>query len=924
MTADTHSELPHALSERADRFIVQTGLELTPAAQRVIGLSDFAARIARMQPEWFAKAMLNGTMDAAPADSGLQEETRDLLEGVEKMDELKRILRQLRNRRQLWVIWRHMLGLATFEETTCSLTNMADMLVGSTLDLVERWEVAKHGSPMGETTGEAQRLIIFGLGKLGGRELNLSSDVDLIFAFAEPGKTASGMTSQNFFVRVGQRLIDALNTVTADGFVFRVDMRLRAYGSSGPLAMHFSAMERYLETEGRDWERYAYIKARAIAGDVDAGEQFLESIQPFVFRRYLDYGSIESMRDIKALMDNRREADDIKLGVGGIRDAEFAVQVQQLIRGGRERALRRPAFLDALAELEAINVFNEETAGQLREAYRFLRHSEHSIQAETDRQTQRLPANDLGRLRLAICHGFDSYDEYVSVLGEHRARIEVVFDQLLVVNVPDVEFDLWSQRENLKALSGAGFRDVSESSRLLLELARSRDRNTVSETSRRRLDQIMPRLLELVVRASNPDQVLSNLLPILRDVLGRSTYLALLRDNPSAMERLVRLAGESRWLADQFRMRPMFLDMLQDSSLVMLANPPMERDALIDSLGSQLVDGLDEEGVLDELRSFKEHHVFQVVLAQALGLLPLMLASDYLTHVAEAVLEQTVRLAWEHMERRYPDLADTSNRAFAVVGYGKLGGIEMRPGSDLDLVFIHDLPESRFHFVHRLARKLLSLLTVQTYYGPLYEVDTRLRPSGNAGPLANTLAGFEHYQQSDALVWEHQSLVRSRAVAGDKELCERFNRLRIKLLCQKRELAGLRHEIITMRDRMSAHHDADKDLKRGIGGIVDIEFMVQYLVLAHAHEVPQLATYSDNIRILEIAGDMHVLSRDDADQLTWAYLALRAQMHQRMMNLSDEHMDNKVMASYQDTVSMIWEQLFGVPRIHSASSGPRS
>lgn len=912
---DIRQDMPPSIAERVERFVSRSGIELTDSAKWVIGMSDFAARVARVQKDWFVPAMNDGTLDRHPADRGLKEEAAETVHEVANMADLKQALRRLRDRRQFWIVWRHLLGLSSFEETTTALTSMADILIDSALGVVEEWERKRQGVPVGEQSGEEQRMIVFGLGKLGGAELNLSSDVDLIFAFTEPGKTPSGLTSQNFFIRVGQRLIDALHTVTEDGFVFRVDMRLRAYGTSGPLAMHFPAMRRYLETEGRDWERYAYIKARPCAGDIDAGRAFLDSVQPFVYRQYMDFGSIESMRDIKALQDNRRDADDVKLGVGGIRDAEFTVQVQQLIRGGRQASLRRPAFLDALEELEKLELFDEETVGQLRSAYRFFRHSEHSIQAETDRQTQRLPANDIGRLRLALSHGFRNYEEYFAELGRHRSNVEVIFDRLLVVDEPEIGRNLWEGRSDEAALADAGFKQPGETARELIQLVAVRDRHSVSSAARNRLDELMPRFLEMVARSSEPDEKIGNLVPILRDVLGRSTYLAFLRDNPSAMERLIRLAGDSKWLADQFRMRPMFMDMLHDSSISILANPPPERDELIDALGERLKADLDEESVLNELREFKERHVFHVVLGQSLGVLPLMLASDYLTFLAEAMLDHALNLSWDRIGNRYPDEVSALSRAFIVVGYGKLGGIELAPGSDLDLVFIHDLPDEGIPLVYRLARRLMSILTARTYHGSLYEIDMRLRPSGNAGPIVTSLPGFEHYQTQDALVWEHQALVRARAVAGDTELCARFEETRRKILCRERDKDALREEILRMRDRMTEHHDADRDLKLGVGGVVDIEFMVQYIVLAFAHDFPELATYSDNIRILETAGDVEVLERDDADQLTWAYTALRAQMHQKMMDMGNSHLDEDIMETYRKAVNRIWEQMFHTPRM---------
>ena len=912
---DTSAELPAPLAERVERFLSHNDIELPDAAKWVIGMSDFAAKVAQSQKNWFVSAINNGSLDEHPANWGLPEEAAQLVGKVEDMDDLKQVLRNLRDRRQFWAVWRHVLGLASFEETTKSLTSMAEVLIDAALGVVENWERKRQGVPIGEKSGKEQRMVVFGLGKLGGRELNLSSDVDLIFAFAEPGKTSSGQSSQNFFIRVGQRLIDALHTVTRDGFVFRVDMRLRAYGTSGALAMHFSAMRRYLETEGRDWERYAYIKARACAGDIKAGQAFLKSVQPFVYRQYMDFGSIESMRDIKALQDNRRDADDIKLGVGGIRDAEFSVQVQQLIRAGRQPSLRVPAFLDALGELKKLELFDEETTEQLESAYRFFRHSEHSVQAEADRQTQRLPANDIGRLRLALSHGFSNYEQYIAELGRHRSNVEVIFDHLLVIDEPEVSLNLWENRSNPEAFQQAGFQHPETIIQELQQLTKASARQSVSDAARNRLHELMPRFLETIAHSPEPDEKLANLIPILRDVLGRSTYLAFLRDNPSAMQRLIRLAGNSKWLAEQFRMRPMFMDMLHDSSVSILANPPPEREELINALGERLKAELDEESVLNELREFKERHVFHVVLGQSLGVLPLMLASDYLTFLAEAMLEHALMLSWQSIHKRYADQLPEAKDAFIAVGYGKLGGIELAPGSDLDLVFIHDMSNEAVPFIHRLVRRLLSILTSRTYFGSLYEIDMRLRPSGKAGPMVTSLSGFEHYQNREAEVWEHQSLVRARAVAGDIELCERFEATRRKILCIRRDQHYVRQEILKMRDRMTDHHDADEDLKLGVGGVVDIEFMVQYIVLAFAHEHPELSVYSDNIRILEVAGDCEVMSRDDADQLTWAYTALRAQMHQHMMDMSDSPMDENIMNAYRETVNRIWEQIFDTPRI---------
>lgn len=909
--------LPGPIAERADRFASHNELALPPDARWVIGLSDFAAQVARSERQWFAEGLAAESFNRQPDAAALEAELSGVAAATD-MAALKRALRRLRNRWQFGIVWRHLLRLASFEETVGALSDLADALIEAALGVVERWEAERHGEPLGASSNEPQRLAVLALGKLGGRELNLSSDVDLIFTFAEDGRTASGLSNRNFFTRVGQRLIEALHSVTEDGFTFRVDMRLRPYGGSGALVMDCAAMTGYFETQGRDWERYAFIKARPCAGDLALGAAFLDAIEPFVYRRYLDFGAIDEMRAMKARrMDDRRRADDLKLGAGGIRDAEFCVQVQQLVRGGQQPELRQPGFLAALGALGDAGVFDPEAARELGAAYRFLRDSEHSIQAEADRQSQRLPASDLSRLRLARSLGFDGYEAYLAALAIHRSRVEAVFERLLVTDAPDPERDLWASRSVPLALARAGFGDGIQAVALLDELAKARDRASVGEAGRRRLNELMPRLLQALSLAKDPLQGLTRLMPLLRAVLRRSTYLALLRDHPEVAERLVRVACRSLWLAEQIRQRPRLLSLLIDRPSVKLAP---DRQALSEALGQQLAEVRDEEALLDALRAFKERHVFQVAAAEALGGLALMHVSDYLTHLAEAVLEHSLGLAWDQCEIRHGAPDGLNGRPFVIVGYGKLGGIELGPGSDLDIVFVHDLPLAHAQFAHRLVRKLLHYLTAPTYMGPLYEVDMRLRPSGSAGTLMTSLNAFVEYQRSRAWVWEHQALVRARAVAGDAELQRRFEQTRIDLLCQPRAAETLRAEVNRMRQRIAAHQrgrgsaadSGGEGLKRGRGSIVDIEFMVQYIVLAHAHEEPALARHSDNVRILEAAKETGVLDGEDADGLTRAYLALRERHHREVLDLKDAGGDAEL-AVHRGVILDLWQRLLDQP-----------
>lgn len=884
----------------------------------VCALSDFAAGMVLQDPQWLRGTRRRGAFDAAPERTAMAEAIRAELSGAGDMEALQQALRRVRNRFQLWVVWRHLARRAALEETTGALSDLADTLIDAALGLVYGWASERDGVPC-DDDGTAQRLVVLALGKLGARELNLSSDVDLVFAYPEAGVTDRGKTNQQFFVRLGQQLIAALDHVTADGFAFRVDMRLRPFGGSGPLALHFAAMEDYYASHGRDWERYALVKARPCAGDLAAGARLLENLRPFVYRRYLDFGALDALRDMKArLYAERHDPDDLKLGPGGIRDIEFTVQVQQLVWGGREPDLQDARLLEVLPALAAEGHVSAPQAAELAAAYRFLRNAEHSLQAEADQQTQTLPAESLSRLRLARSLGFADYPGFLAALDVERRRVEAVFDQIVgePLKADSEDVRLWLEvgglGEQPALLSAAGFVDPEQAAAQLDALATARDRSEVASDSRERLDRLMPRLLEQLRRLDRPDVALARVTPVLRAVLRRSAYLVLLYENPATLAHFVSLAARSRWLAEALARYPAFFDALLDERH--LGALP-DRNTLVQELRRQLAQAqpLGDERVLDALREYKEHHVFNVALAEVRGTLPLMNASDYLTFLAEAVLEESLDLAWRENSEGFVQFAE--RRSFVVVGYGKLGGIELGPDSDLDLVFLHDLPVAEDpaanRFLHRLVRRLLHVITVPTYLGPLYEVDMRLRPSGRAGTMVSSLDSFRDYQLNQAWVWEHQALVRARGVAGERALLERFEEVRREVLCLPRERDAVRAEVLAMRRRMAEHHGDGQGLKRGSGGIVDIEFMVQYLVLAHAHEHPELAVYTDNVRILETALRLELLPAEVARSLREAYLALRSEWHRSVLDLPDSERAAEVLASHRGRVRDAWRGLFG-------------
>ncbi|MDP6827364.1 MAG: bifunctional [glutamate--ammonia ligase]-adenylyl-L-tyrosine phosphorylase/[glutamate--ammonia-ligase] adenylyltransferase [Pseudomonadales bacterium] len=909
---DTADNLTEELAESAERFMRTRGLALTAESRRVFALSDFARRVVERQQDWFEGACRDGYFGEFWPQERLRSRFSaelDAIVGVSgDMQVLQSALRQFRAREQLRIVWRHLMRAADVAETMASCSVMADVVIDATLKAIAPWVIARLGEPRAEGGGSTPvPPVVFALGKLGARELNLSSDIDLVMAYPVAGKTTAGRTNQQYFVALAQALIEALDPVTADGFVFRVDLRLRPYGGSGPLAMHFAAMEQYFETQGRDWERYAFIKARPCAGDIEVGERFLGVLRPFIYRRYLDYGAIDALRDMASrLTQERGNRRDVKLGAGGIRDIEFLVQLEQLIFGGREPALQHRQLLTVLATLGSSGHFPPAEVRTLEQAYLFLRDTEHSIQAEDDRQTQMLPDTEVGRERVARGLGFESLEAFSKSLEDHRRAVAAIFED--AVRPPQVSSvtKVWPDGD-AAALSNAGFDDPRRAHDAMASLRTALSRPSVGKEGRTRLDALMPALLDAVLaQREGSAEVIERVVSLIKVVLRRSSYLVLLRENPAVVQRLVRLVGESRWLAEELVRQPVFLDTLLDIR-ERVATP--ERTELERELNQQIPPGSDEEAVFEGLRLFKESHVFKAAVAEVEGELPLMQVSDYLTYLAEIILEAVLEFVWRQMAEAAPE----DERAFIIVGYGKLGGLELGPGSDLDLVFIHDLAGESAQFLHRLVRKLLHMLTVPTYFGPLYEVDMRLRPSGNSGTMVSSLDAFRRYQTAQAWNWEHQALVRARVVAGDAELGRRFADVRRDILCQVRDEASVRRAVVEMRERMTRHdalgQQSAAELKRGAGGIVDIEFMVQYLVLAWAHRYPALALYTDDVRILEVAGTTGVLHGEQAQALTDAYLALRVQWHRNALELGTLGGDETALEEHRLRVRDIWREL---------------
>ncbi len=879
---------------------------------RVWVASEFVAHACVRHPEMLRDLTESGDLFEGYPKDGLPSRLAAHVQSVSSPEDLSRTLRAFRRREMCRIAWRDLAGLAALDETLRDLTRLAETCIDTALARLHAWESERFGTPC-DPGGVEQKLVVLGMGKLGGGELNFSSDIDLMFVFPRKGQTNGRRVIDNeeFFRRLGQKLIRILDDRDSEGFVFRVDMRLRPFGQSGPLAMHFDAFEQYYQGHGREWERYAMIKARPVAGDLTAGWQLIKQLRPFVYRRYLDFGAIESLREMKRLIAHEVERKgmerNIKLGPGGIREIEFIAQMFQLIYGGRRSALRARATVQTLDVLAAQRLLPQYAVNGLKHAYGFLRLTENRLQAQQDRQTHDLPTDELGKARLAYAMGFEQWGDFVRTLLGHVKRVQDQFEQVFEAPQrgaaePSTTVDfamLWTRAEEdvenyRDFLTGQGYGDPDQ---VVTHLARFRGSFTLrslSKNGRTRLDQLMPLLLGAASRAPSPEIVLERVLKLVETIARRSVYLALLVENPLALSQLVQLCAASPWIAEYLGRHPLLLDELLDPETLYEPLEPEQLAGEAAEFVAQVAEDDLEQG-MDVLRHFQQTNILRVACADVTGAFPLMVVSDHLTWIAEAVLRQVTEMAWRDLTRRLGEPtcevdAEMLVPAFAVVAYGKLGGIELGYGSDLDLVFLHDSRGEKQHtngarqvdnptFFARLAQRIIHILTTATAAGVLYEVDTRLRPSGSSGLMVTSIDAFADYQLNNAWTWEHQALTRARIVVGPDHLAERFSAIRREVLSRPRDAANLRKEVREMRERMRSELCRSKPghfhLKQDRGGIVDIEFVVQYLVLAGAHQHSELLTWTDNIRQLDALEAVGVLSEKDAGFLRDAYRALR-------------------------------------------------
>ncbi|WP_158971232.1 bifunctional [glutamate--ammonia ligase]-adenylyl-L-tyrosine phosphorylase/[glutamate--ammonia-ligase] adenylyltransferase [Paraglaciecola sp. L3A3] len=923
------------------------------AIKQAFALSDFIFEHINNRPEWLHPLINEKQLFTTEID--YSEQLAVNLSKVKDELDLQQVLRQFRNFHMLRIAWRDLLNLQSIESSLAQVSKLAIQLINQTNDWLYESLRTRFGTPEGQHG--PQTMLILGMGKLGGNELNFSSDIDLIFTYSAQGDTQGGKKSiehQQFFIKLAQKLISALNQITADGQVYRVDMRLRPFGDSGPLVMHFDAMEDYYQEQGRDWERYAMLKARILNKPSAYTQELTKILRPFIYRRYLDFSAIESLRTMKTMIQQevrrRGLVNNIKLGQGGIREAEFVVQSLQLINGGREPSLQIQSLQAALIELQHLDILPEASAVHILESYMWLRKVEHCLQQFADKQTQVLPQDPIDQTRLNHVLGFTHTDDFMAAL---QSQHDTIHQQFLLLVRDDSEhdskpnslhdqvaYDLWHlelEADEIEALFIQlgkeplllfSAEDLADFYQNFITFKDNLQKRGIGQRGLSILNLLMPLVLKLIwsSESHNPIKLQNRILNVLQSILGRTAYLQLLWENQGALVQLITLCDASPWVTEQIARFPLLLDELLNPVALY---QPVDKRQFSDELRQTFlrIEPDDLELQIETLRSFKLSQQLKIAAADISNVLPVMQVSDNLTYLAEAIINQVVDIAWQQMVVRYgaPVCQNTgaksiSDKGFAILGYGKMGGWELGYGSDLDLVFLHDCHgnentdgkkaiESKSFYL-KLAQRILHIFTIKTGLGILYEVDMRLRPSGNAGLLVCHINGFTEYQTNNAWTWEHQALSRARFISGCPRLEQTFMALRLSVLSMPRALAELKQEVVDMREKMRSHlakgNDEYIDLKQDKGGIADIEFIVQFMLLAYTKDHELLAKWTDNVRILGSLAKFGCITEVEAQLLTQAYLTYRNHSHRLALQNGQLARSNEQLLSHQKNVTAVW------------------
>jgi glutamate-ammonia-ligase adenylyltransferase len=915
----------------------------------VFELSDFVAESLIKQPDLILNLFESNLLTSSSRTQSLKNELQTVLSNTETELELHKALRLFRRKHMVIIAWRELLNLSTLEESFEHISWLADELILQGLDWLYQIQCKEQGTPVNEA-GVAQTLYVFAMGKLGGKELNFSSDIDLIFAYPERGQTQGGRRSienSAFFTKLGQRLIAALHQITVDGFVYRVDMRLRPFGDSGPLVCTFNSIEDYYQTHGREWERYAMVKARVLGEEGDYKEELKAMLRPFVFRRYIDFSAIDSLRKMKAMIsaEVRRKGlkDNIKLGMGGIREIEFVAQAFQLIHGGRHVQLQCKGLQQTLHAIAEIGVLSAQRVTCLLNAYHFLRAVENVLQQINDQQTQTLPDNEVDKLRLITVMKFDDWDSFYTRLNQVMEEVHKEFNWVVgetdeQQNQTEKEFiEIWElplSSEEITPLliehvvcKEIELSDLRSFSDMIVSLKADMVRRPIGPRGQETIDKLLPRLISLICTYPQPVQLFQRIHHLILNIMRRTAYLELLNENQGALNQLLTLCAASSRVAEQLATYPILLDELLDPQK--LRHPTALGDYRSELQQFMLrIPEEDMEQQMEALRQFKQMQFLHIATADIAKGIQLPEVSDHLTYLSEALLSYVVQIAWTQITEKFglpSTVVGTERKGFAVIAYGKMGGYELAYGSDLDVVFLHDnnitgvtngersIDNQLFYF--RLAQRIIHLFSSRTTSGILYEIDMRLRPSGDSGPLVAGLSGFHRYLKENAWTWEHQALVRTRPVFIDSDMQQTFTTIREEVLSLPRDINTLRSDVSAMRTKMRDHLNRAEpdqfDLKQSEGGMVDIEFIAQFLVLAHAHQFPALLTkWSDNLRIFESCQEAGLLTPEQTKQLIDAYCHIRDAGHRLSLGKATRVVSATQFVEERQAVTTIWKTLF--------------
>ena len=909
--------------------------ELSAAMVKVWCASHFVAESCTRHPDMLVDLVNSGDLSAIYNDHSYADKLEQIC--IDSEAGLMAELRRFRRREMIRIAWRDLAGWAQLFETLTDLSWLADACIQYALAFLYKQACEKRGTPL-LSDGNPQQIVVLGMGKLGAYELNYSSDIDLIFAYAENGvlPDRKETTYSEFFTRLCQNLVKVLDEITVDGFVFRTDIRLRPFGDSGPIIMTFDGMENYYQTQAREWERYAMIKARQVAGDFKTGAQLMAMLKSFVYRRYLDYGAFEELRSLKVQITQELRRKDrmenIKLGPGGIREIEFIGQAFQLIRGGNEKTLQTRGILDVLRILGDLELLPQNDAGQLKQSYCFLRRVENHIQQYQDKQTHDLPADPAVQRILAYSLDYPDWNSFKIALDGVRKRVHAIFDLVFSLSKQETinqqSQQIWTgtadDKTLLDNLNEYGLKQPDDSLTAIKQFKNSAALRRLTTKGAGVLDRLMPFVIVAMQQVDNPDETLKRILALFEAVAGRNVYLSLLAENPDALSQLIRLSSASPWICDYLSLYPVLFDELLDTRSLF---EPLKKEDLDAQLKTLLapVDVQDLERLMIVLRQFKQQNVLRVAAADIMGAIPIMVVSDYLTYIAESIVAHVVERALLMLTGKHGFPPDTHNnsKGFAVLGFGKLGGIELGYGSDLDMVFLYDCrdgnamtngekPLSCSQFYGRLGQKVRHILDAKMLSGVLYEVDLRLRPSGDSGLLVTHINAYEDYLKNQAWTWEHQALVRGRFIAGDLRLKAQYEVIRRRILSLPRDSTLLKTEVRKMREKMRdalATKESNKfDLKQGKGGIADIEFIVQFGVLAQAAKNEALTTYTDNVRLLEGLQADGFMSRKTAETLKTAYCTYRDYGHKLVLQGDRALIDEAEVVEMSTQVEQIWHE----------------